>query len=269
MIYEDYNSVKSVEVVMLKGDKGDVGPQGERGPIGETGLSAPGSGTIGQGYCVCDTPEPTPTKVASLSGYTLTPGTIVSVKFVYSVYASGSTQTLNINSTGAVPIYFRDAALRIDNIINAGDVVTFMYSQINNSENYCYRIISLDPGASKSLVTTSTVSGIVWKTRKAATSSVNNYNSFGITECWTSSRITYSMQAGTSTDTRTIQFPSGFFGGTYPCVYVTAYAINDVSAIGTLTYEIVNVSNASVTIKFTRSATHSSGAYAVNIKAEN
>lgn len=94
--------------------------------------------SLGQGYATCGTAEATIAKVASLSSYSLQNGGIVVVRFTYSVPANS---TLNVNSRGAKAIKYRNAAL-VDEVIKAGDLVTFMY------DGTSYHIISIDRGSS-------------------------------------------------------------------------------------------------------------------------
>lgn len=89
---------------------------------------------LGQGYGTCATAEATAAKAAALSGYALTLGGIVAIKFTYAVPASA---TLNINSKGAKNIFYKGAAITA-NIIKAGDTVTFIYDGTQ------YHVISID-----------------------------------------------------------------------------------------------------------------------------
>ena len=79
---------------------------------------------LGFGYATCSTAASTTAKTASLSNYELLAHSIVSVKFTYAVPASA---TLNINSRGAKSIYHRGTTIKA-NVINAGDLATFVYS---------------------------------------------------------------------------------------------------------------------------------------------
>lgn len=90
--------------------------------------------TLGQGYATCSTAEATTAKVGTLSGYTLTLGGIVAVKFTYGVPASA---TLNINSKGAKKIFYRGSDIT-SGIIKAGDVATFIYDGTQ------YQLLSID-----------------------------------------------------------------------------------------------------------------------------
>ena len=90
--------------------------------------------TLGQGYGTCSTAAATVAKTVALSSYALTTGGIVSVKFTNAVPASA---TMNINSKGAKPIYYKGAAITAG-IIEAGDTATFIY---NGSQ---YHLISND-----------------------------------------------------------------------------------------------------------------------------
>lgn len=86
--------------------------------------------TLGFGYGICETAATTAAKTATLASYTIVKNGIVSIKFTNSVPASA---TLNINSRGAKPIFYRGSAI-VAGVINAGDVVTFIY----NGTNYIY-----------------------------------------------------------------------------------------------------------------------------------
>lgn len=88
---------------------------------------------LGQGYATCATAAATAAKVGTLSSYKLVTGGIVSVRFTYDVPKDA---TLNINSTGAKAIYYRNAKIT-DGVIKAGDTATFIYSTY-------YRLISID-----------------------------------------------------------------------------------------------------------------------------
>ena len=86
-------------------------------------------------------------KTASLSSYILSTGGTVSVKFTNGNTASNP--TLNINSEGAKAIYYNGAALTDTTLIQAGDIVTFIYSSY-------YHIISIDKaGVMKTAITDS------------------------------------------------------------------------------------------------------------------
>ena len=76
-------------------------------------------------------------KTATLADYTLTINGIVAVTFAEDVPANA---TLNINSQGAKPIYFRGSAI-VANVIKGGDTVTFAYDGTH------YDILCIDGGA--------------------------------------------------------------------------------------------------------------------------
>lgn len=101
--------------------------------------------SLGQGYGTCATAEATAAKVVSLSNYALTVGGVIAVKFTYAVPASA---TLNINSKGAKPIYYRGAAITAG-IIKAGDTATFVY---NGSQ---YHLLTIDIADAATKLTTS------------------------------------------------------------------------------------------------------------------
>lgn len=76
-------------------------------------------------------------KTATLADYTLTINGIVAVTFADDVPANA---TLNINSQGAKPIYYRGSAI-VANVIRGGDTVTFAYDGTH------YDILCIDGGA--------------------------------------------------------------------------------------------------------------------------
>lgn len=82
---------------------------------------------LGFGRGTCTTAAATAAKAVTLSGYTLVTGGFVAVQFTNAV---GASATLNINSKGAKPIYFRGANITAD-IIAAGDTATFVYDGTN------------------------------------------------------------------------------------------------------------------------------------------
>ena len=82
--------------------------------------------SLGNGYATCSTAAGTVAKTAALSSYSLSTGGCVSVRFT-----NGNTvanPTLNVNSKGAKAIYWQGAKLTDTTLIQAGDVVTFVYS---------------------------------------------------------------------------------------------------------------------------------------------
>lgn len=79
--------------------------------------------SLGQGYGTCATAAATAAKAVTLSGYSLTTGGVVAVKFTYAVPANA---TMNVNSKGAKSIYYKGSAI-VDGVINAGEVATFIY----------------------------------------------------------------------------------------------------------------------------------------------
>ena len=75
-------------------------------------------------YAVCDTAAATAAKAATLDGYYLAVGQPVNVKFTN---AAGAGATLNINGTGAIPIYIDGAAIGAEDI-RAGMVASLVYN---------------------------------------------------------------------------------------------------------------------------------------------
>ena len=92
------------------------------------------SSSIGNRYGICTTAETNNSKTVTISNYKLIVGSYVTIKFNNSV---GANSTLNINDTGAKPIYYRQAAIT-NNIISTNNLVTFIYDGTN------YQITSID-----------------------------------------------------------------------------------------------------------------------------
>lgn len=91
---------------------------------------------LGLGFChgTCPTEAATKAKTVAVSSFKLVENGIVSVMFTNAVTVASA--TLNINGTGAKPIYYKGAALAAD-VIQAGDIVTMQYSTQ-------YHIISIE-----------------------------------------------------------------------------------------------------------------------------
>ena len=92
------------------------------------------NGSLGSGYGTCGTVAGTLEKAVTLSNYSATTGGIVAVKFNYDVPASA---TMNINSKGAKPIYYKGKAIT-EGVICAGEVATFVYDGTN------YHLLTVD-----------------------------------------------------------------------------------------------------------------------------
>ena len=90
---------------------------------------------IGIGYGVSS--DSGAARTATLTNYNLTPNGIVAVTFGADVPANA---TLNINSQGAKPIYYRGSAI-VANVVRGGDTVTFAYDGTH------YDILCIDGGA--------------------------------------------------------------------------------------------------------------------------
>lgn len=90
-------------------------------PGGSGGAGSPEG--IGIGYGVCNTAYATTAKTAVFEGYNLKKNGVVAIKFANNVNAGA---TLNINSEGAKPIYYRGQSV-VEGIIKAGDIATFIY----------------------------------------------------------------------------------------------------------------------------------------------
>lgn len=78
---------------------------------------------FGQGFTIHRQNTSVTANTAILANYSLTEGGIIVIKFNSDVPQGA---TLNINSQGAKPIYYRNSTIVAD-VIKAGDTVTFMY----------------------------------------------------------------------------------------------------------------------------------------------
>lgn len=79
-------------------------------------------------YGTCSTAAATVAKTVAVSGFVLKVGATATVKFSYSNTASNP--TLNVNSTGAKPIYYNGAAITSSYLV-ANRVYTFVYDGTN------------------------------------------------------------------------------------------------------------------------------------------
>ena len=81
-------------------------------------------GDLGMGYGSCANALEAITKHVSIQNYVLTTGSLVAIKFTYSVPANS---TLNISGTGAKAIYYKGAPIQ-SNIIKNNDTALFVYT---------------------------------------------------------------------------------------------------------------------------------------------
>ena len=95
-----------------------------------------GNGGAGNGYGTCSTAAGTAAKVVPLANYNLQNGGMVSVKFTNG--STSTSMTLNINSKGAKPVQYKGSATLANDLIKAGDIVTFNYDGTN------YNLLSID-----------------------------------------------------------------------------------------------------------------------------
>ena len=76
-------------------------------------------------YGTCSTAASTAKKTATISGFSLYTGVIVSIKFT--ITNTAASPTLNINGTGAKQIYYRNAAISAG-YLSAGRTLMFVYN---------------------------------------------------------------------------------------------------------------------------------------------
>ena len=89
--------------------------------------------SLGQGYAADTRTSAVAAVTASISSYSLTVGGVVSILFAQDVPANA---TLNIRSSGAKAIYYKNAPITAG-VIKAGDTATFIYTTY-------YHLISID-----------------------------------------------------------------------------------------------------------------------------
>lgn len=104
--------------------------------------------SLGIGYGTCTTAESTVAKVVTHASYTLVNGGINAVKFTNGVCASA---TLNVNSKGAKPIYYKGSAIT-SGIIKAGEIATFVYTTTPISTG-CYELLAINRDFDKTYLT--------------------------------------------------------------------------------------------------------------------
>lgn len=105
---------------------------------------------MGQGYGSCSTAASTADKTASISNYKDSIGGIATIRFQYAVPANA---TLNINDTGAYPIYYNNTNITAG-IINAGDICAFMFDGSH------YVLLNMEHMRTTSTQITLTASGV-------------------------------------------------------------------------------------------------------------
>ena len=133
----DYVSYGVSSYVCKKESSGNAPTNTEYWQILAKGISSVAPELLGIGYGVSADTGVGTAKTATLTGYALTVNGLVAVTFADNVPANA---TLNINSQGAKPIYYRGAAV-VANVIRGGDTVTFAYDGTN------YNILCIDGGA--------------------------------------------------------------------------------------------------------------------------
>lgn len=119
---------------------------------------------LGFGYAYCFTTYDTKAKTATLAGFKLVEGAVLTVRFTNGVPA---TSTLNINNTGDKAIYHNGIKI-VDGVIKAGDTAMFVYngtqyllaSVSRCSNTYSANITTTWTGSAAPYTQTITVSGI-------------------------------------------------------------------------------------------------------------
>ena len=83
--------------------------------------------STGHRYSVCSTAAGTAAKTVTLTGFSLVVGAEVTVRFTSTNTAAAANLTLNVNSTGAKGIRYRNAALPGAAVLETGRTYTFVY----------------------------------------------------------------------------------------------------------------------------------------------
>lgn len=124
---------------------------------------------LGSGYGTCTTAAGTAAKEVAISDFILLKNGIVSVRFQKGITASGA--TLNVNSTGAKPIYLGGIAL-------AAGVIAENTTAIMQYDGTNFNIIATTQGISASdelLVDLGLPSGLRWATRNIDVTQANGF----------------------------------------------------------------------------------------------
>ena len=95
---------------------------------------------IVNGQGVCSTAMNTVNKTVEIQGFELVNGSIISVKFERGIYVDNA--TLNVNQTGAKPIYAVGSPIA-NNVVKNNDVCLFMYNGTS------YNLLAIDSGRQK------------------------------------------------------------------------------------------------------------------------
>ncbi len=91
--------------------------------------------STGHHYAVCSTAAATAAKTVSLTGFQLVNGAEITVRFTVTNTAAVANLTLNINSTGAKSIKYRNADLPSADTLSTGRTYRFVY------DGTCYQIV--------------------------------------------------------------------------------------------------------------------------------
>ena len=110
------------------GANGKDGAAGAKGETGATGATGP-KGDPGLFYGTCSTAANTAAKEVVCSGFTLRTGAVVAVKFTNANGAANP--TLNVNGSGAKPIYYAAGKVGRVGIWETGEIVEFIYDGTN------------------------------------------------------------------------------------------------------------------------------------------
>lgn len=116
-----------------KNDANDAAAAANAAAQSASAIVLGGNAAQGYGYGVCDTSSTTSNKTVSITGFVLSAGGIVSVKFHYE---TGTFSTLNVNSTGAKTVKYMGSDFPV--ALRAGDTGTFIY------DGTYYHLIAID-----------------------------------------------------------------------------------------------------------------------------
>lgn len=102
------------------------------------GVNVPNSGSNLTRFVTCYTAAATAAKTVTKSDFVATTGSVIYINF--SLTNTASNPTLNVNNTGAYPIYYGSARLSDPSVLSAGYVIGFVFENVGSGSEK-WRII--------------------------------------------------------------------------------------------------------------------------------
>ena len=141
---------KDASLALVAGANITIEPDEENKTLTISGTTNHTNAMLGHGYGVCTTAADITDKIVTLENYIAVIGGVITVEFMHDVPANS---TMNINSNGAKPIFYRDFAIT-DGIIKEGNIALFSY---NGSK---YVLLSIDNNIQESVYAEATETDI-------------------------------------------------------------------------------------------------------------